>query len=264
MSRHSVSRRAYRALPATAAGALGVLALALALISACTSAPPPSPPPPSTKAPPPSTRLPKPYKVMGEWYQPLADAKGFAQQGIASWYGQDFHGKPTSCGELYNMFGISAAHKTLPLGTWVKVRNLDNQRELELRVNDRGPFVRGRIIDLSYGAAQELGVVGPGTAQVEVIALGTPAEGGSGYVPGDYYSGNFTFQVGAFRERGNAERLLARLDRTYSNAHITTWFNGNETLYRVRVGKCTSLEEASRYESLLIAGGFPDAFTIAE
>jgi rare lipoprotein A len=237
------------------------LVLLLALSSACSSPPPPAPPP---KAPPPATRLPKPYKVMGEWYQPMADARGFTQQGIASWYGSDFHGKPTSCGEIYNMYGISAAHKTLPLGTWVKVRNLDARRELDLRVNDRGPFVRGRVIDLSYGAAKELGVLGPGTAQVEIIALGTPAEGGAGYVAGDYYSGNFTFQVGAFRERDNAERLLARLERVYTNAHIVTWFNGSETLYRVRVGKCSSLDEAARYESLLVAGGFPDAFTIAE
>ncbi len=239
----------------------------LALAFGCTR-PGPSPPPPikgSASAPP---SQPKPYKVLGEWYTPLPDARGFSERGIASWYGEDFHGKPTSSGEIYNMYGISAAHKTLPLGTWVKVRNLDNQRDLTLQINDRGPFVRGRVIDLSQGAARELGVLGPGTAQVEVVALGAAPAGTRGtptrFVPVDYYSGNFTFQVGAFKERDNAERLLAKLDRSYRNAHIVSWYNGRETLYRVRVGKSENLEEATRFEALLISSGFPDAFTIAE
>jgi rare lipoprotein A len=120
----------------------------------------------------PSARKPKPYRVDGVWYQPMEKGEDFRQRGIASWYGKQFHGRKTSNGETYNMYGLSAAHKTLPLGTWVRVRNLTNDRSVELRINDRGPFVRGRVIDLSYGAAKKLGVVGPGTAKVEVVALG--------------------------------------------------------------------------------------------
>ncbi|MEJ2284633.1 MAG: septal ring lytic transglycosylase RlpA family protein, partial [Desulfobacterales bacterium] len=166
----------------------------------------------STYEPPPKrpAGYPKPYKVFGKWYQPLPHSKGFRQRGIASWYGKDFHGKKTSNGDIYNMYAMTAAHKTLPLGTFVRVRNLENNHEVEVRVNDRGPFVRGRIIDLSYAAAKDIGIVGPGTARVEVVALGTPVSTDAGsstsYVQGDYYSGNFTYQVGAFVNRENAER----------------------------------------------------------
>ena len=129
----------------------------------------------TTVEPPPTTPgKPKPYKVGSNWYQPLAHAQGFKQRGQASWYGRDFHGKKTSNGEIYNMHAMTAAHKTLPFGTYVTVSNLDNNRNLDVRINDRGPFVRGRIIDLSYAAAKKLGLVGPGTAYVEIVALGTP------------------------------------------------------------------------------------------
>ena len=186
-----------------------LLAAALAALGGCATktVPPPAKPSPDVARP----SKPKPYKVLGQWYTPMADARGFQQRGIASWYGEDFHGRQTSNGETYDMYGISAAHKTLPLGTYVRVVNLDNNRSLDVRINDRGPFVHGRIIDLSYGAARKLGVVGPGTAPVEIVALGTPAPGTSpdkpGYLPVDYYSGNFTFQVGAFVDRANAQRL---------------------------------------------------------
>jgi rare lipoprotein A len=166
------------------------------------------------------------------------------------------------------MYGISAAHKTLPLGTYVRVTNLENHRSLDVRINDRGPFVHGRIIDLSYGAARELGLVGPGTAAVKIVALGTPAPDASGdrrvYQPVDYYSGNFTFQVGAFANRQNAERLAAQLDRRYKNAHIIPYDNGQQVLYRVRVGRCFTLDAADRYERALAQEGFTDVFTVAE
>jgi len=213
---------------------------------------------------------PKPYKVLGKWYQPLPDAVGFRQRGLASWYGRKFHGRKTSNGETYNMYAISAAHKTLPLGTYVRVKNLNNQRRLDVRINDRGPFVRGRIIDLSYKAAKVLGVAGPGTAPVEIVALGaavnpagergTPRQ----YVPVDYYSGNFTFQVGAFTERRNAERLKRKLALTYKNAHITVYDRGDQIFYRVRVGRSKTLAKAEEYETMLIQSGFRDAFTVAE
>ena len=210
---------------------------------------------------------PKPYKVMGQWYTPLADARGFRQKGLASWYGKKFHGRKTSNGEVYDMYGISAAHKTLPLGTYVRVNNLDNGRDLDVRINDRGPFVRGRIIDLSYGAAVQLGVVGPGTARVEIVALGTRVSvaGGQPYYRSvDYYSGSFTFQVGAFTDKGNAERLAATLERNYDNAHITPIENDGQVYYRVRVGRCATLAEADAFEKRLASDGFNDVFTVAE
>ena len=166
------------------------------------------------------------------------------------------------------MYAMTAAHKTLPLGTYVRVHNLENDRQMEVRINDRGPFVRGRIIDLSYTAAKKLGLVGPGTAKVEIVVLGTPAitDGGTDriYVQGDYYTGNFTFQVGAFTNRENAERLQRKLDEPYKNAHITVYDRGDKIFYRVRVGAFKTLEEAARNEVVLIQDGFPDAFMVAE
>jgi rare lipoprotein A len=222
-------------------------------------------------APPPPTSpgQPKPYRVNGRWYQPIPHARGFVQEGIASWYGREFHGRKTSSGETYNMYGLTAAHKTLPLGTYVRVRNLRNGKTLDVRINDRGPFARGRIIDLSYAAAKTLGVVGPGTAPVKITALGAPAgrtPGGTApaYVPVDYYSGNFTFQVGAFAERTNAQRLVSKLEQHYRNAHMTTFFDGQRTFYRVRVGRSNDLEQAAAYEQALIRDGYAETFIVAE
>ena len=209
---------------------------------------------------------PKPYKALGQWYQPLPDARGFKQTGVASWYGEDFHGKKTSSGEIYDMHAESAAHKTLPLGTIVRVRNLDNNREMEIRINDRGPFVTGRIIDLSHACASRLGVLGPGTAPVELVAVGTTAlAANSGAGSADfYYRGNFTIQVGAFSDRNNAEKLKAKLDKSYQNAHIQSYDNGREIFYRVRVTKCSSLEQAIQNEKTLASGGYDGAFAVAE
>ena len=239
-----------------------ILFWGMILLSACAtdrySPPPPTPP-----------GHPKPYRVMGAWYQPIPNARGFEQKGIASWYGKKFHGRKTSNGETYNMHAMTAAHKTLPLGTYVRVFNLDNGLSADLRVNDRGPFVRGRIIDLSYAGAKKLGILGPGTARVRLVALGAPSQTPTPdenpkYVPVDYYSGNFTFQVGAFAERGNAERLVAKLQKRYKNAHMTTFFDGRRTFYRVRVGRTGSLEEAVTYEQELVREGFPETFIVAE
>lgn len=113
----------------------------------------------------------KPYSVMGKTYWPVQSGLGFQEEGYASWYGIDFHGKKTATGEVYDMFSISAAHKTLPLGTKVRVTNMENGRELELVVNDRGPFVDGRIIDLSYASARLLGMADNGLARVRVTGI---------------------------------------------------------------------------------------------
>jgi rare lipoprotein A len=115
----------------------------------------------------------KAYEVFGRRYQILDSSDGYRERGMASWYGEAFHGRPTASGERFDMHGFSAAHRTLPLHSWIEVANLDNGRRLVLRVNDRGPFadVGERILDLSYAAARELGVVGPGLAQVEIRTL---------------------------------------------------------------------------------------------
>ncbi|MCF8079247.1 MAG: septal ring lytic transglycosylase RlpA family protein [Desulfobacterales bacterium] len=204
----------------------------------------------------------KPYRVGKNWYHPLPHAHGFSQRGLASWYGKDFHGRKTSNGEVYNMYALTAAHKTLPLGTWVRVRNLQNGRSLDVRINDRGPFVRGRVIDLSYTAASRLGVVGPGTAPVEIVALASP--GGAQPATVDFTRGDFTFQVGAFKVRENAIRLRDKLAKKYKHAHVQTYDTGVEKFYRVRVGRCTSLDQAEEYEQLLIADGFSEVFIVAE
>jgi rare lipoprotein A len=242
---------------------LGLIAVVF-IIGGCTTLSS-TPSRPSPKAPTKAT----PYRVYGQWYYPRTHARGFSQTGLASWYGKKFHGRKTSSGETYDMYGLSAAHKTLPFNTLVKVRNLDNGREIDLRINDRGPFVRGRIIDLSYGAAKKLGIVGPGTARVELVALGRDGSpSGSGATAGtiepiDYDTGKFTFQVGAFRDRGNAENLRAKLDRAYQNAHIATHDTGNGLYYRVRVGFFTSLEEAQKGEEILIRDGY-EPIVVAE
>jgi rare lipoprotein A len=225
---------------------------------------------PSRQAPPTTQGYPKPYRVGKQWYQPIPDADGFRQRGTASWYGAKFHGRKTSNGERYDMYGISAAHKTLPFGTVVRVHNLRNGRQLDVRINDRGPFVKGRIIDLSYGAAQKLGVVGPGTAPVEIVALAAPARrvrqpgGQARLVAVDLTSGNFTFQVGAFLDRTNAERLAAKLkQQKYNHVHVASFDRGDGMFHRVRVGRAGTLKEADEYEKALIRKGF-DVFIVAE
>jgi len=227
----------------------------------------------------------KPYKVGDTWYFPFSQAHGYKEVGIASWYGDPFHGKRTSSGETYDMHTVSAAHKLLPLGTYVRVKNLENNRSIDLRINDRGPFIQGRIIDLSYAAAQQLGVVRPGTVKVEVTALGTPAQvqrsesvtdtifGGLFgesepetviYKPADYYNGNFTVQVGAFGDLKNAQNLSENLKKTYGHAQVVPSQRGDQKFYRVLVGRWNNLDLAQQYESNLKEKGFPGAFTLAE
>lgn len=140
------------------------------------SAAPASTPPATRSTPAPAgarTDAGKAYEVFGRRYQILDSGEGFRERGVASWYGEAFHGRPTASGETFDMHGFSAAHRTLPLHSWIEVANLDNGRRVVLRVNDRGPFadVGNRILDLSYAAARELGVVGPGLARVEIRTL---------------------------------------------------------------------------------------------
>lgn len=146
---------------------------------------------------------------------------------MASWYGIPFNGHRTSNGEIYDMHAFTAAHRTLPFGAMVRVTNLRNGQQIEVRINDRGPFVANRIIDLSLSAAQAIGMVGPGTAQVrlEVMSGPNPAVG------------FFGVQVGAFANQDNAERLRAQLATRYSPVIITIYDSPTGIFYRVRMGR---------------------------
>jgi len=167
-----------------------------------------------------------------------APVPGRPQTGIASWYGPGFHGQPTSSGEVYDQRGLSAAHPTLPLGTLVRVTNLDNGRSVDVRVNDRGPFAKGRAIDLSYGAACAIGLVGPGTAPVRIEVLERPPNGASHVT--------YCVQVGAFSEEAKAHALRTRLASTYGDVYVSAVQTHPERMYRVRVGP---YDERSRAES---------------
>ena len=212
----------------------------------------------------------RPYRINGIKYTPIASADGFVQTGKASWYGKKFHGRKTSNGEIYNMYAMTAAHKTLPMNTWVSVHNLENNKKIVVRINDRGPFIYGRIIDLSYTGAKRLGVVGPGTAKVRVTALGQAVSYSKktkdpvSFKPINYYKGKFTVQVGAFKVRSNAENYRYRLSKAYKNAHIVKYVDDRGIFYRVRIGLFTHLIDAERFSEKLILNGFDSAFAVAE
>jgi rare lipoprotein A len=172
---------------------------------------------------------------------------GTVERGMASWYGDKFHGRPTASGEVYDMHGLTAAHRELPLGTRVAVRNLDNGREVTVRINDRGPFIRGRILDLSYGAAKKLGMVRAGLARVEIRVLGV----GEG-PPGPLLTTGYAVQVGAFRDRDNALALRDRLTGRYQEVQILT----AEGWHRVWVGRFRDRAEAENLRRELARQGF--------
>jgi len=164
-----------------------------------------------------------------------APSSGHTEVGYASWYGDPYHGRRAANGEIYNKEELTAAHLTLPFGTQAKVTDLENNRSVVVRITDRGPFVKGRIVDLSLAAARTIRMVGPGTALVRLEVLSVPAEP---------EMGAFAVQVGAFRDRAIAERLRERLTRRYGNAFIQNYDSGDGPLYRVRVGPKPSLSQA--------------------
>jgi len=213
----------------------------------------------------------KPYTIMGTTYYPLADAYGYEKIGVASWYGRKFHGRPTASGETYNMYGISAAHKTLPLGTVVEVTRLDTNKKIVVRINDRGPFVATRIIDLSYGAARRLGMADRGTAKVRVVALarGRPGPRGGAPVavkpPPNFSKGRFWVQVGAFSVRDNAEKVRERLLFPVEKIRLEPYKHVNgDTLTRVRIGPFTDIDVADEALASADRQGFDTAFVVAE
>jgi rare lipoprotein A len=166
--------------------------------------------------------------------------------GTASWYGSDFHGKPTSSGEIYDMYQLTCAHNTLPLGTTVMVTNMENGKSLELKVNDRGPFVKGRIIDLSYAAAKILGMWEKGTAYVKVEVIGPLIE----------QVQRFTVQVGSFVDEANAKKLAEELRSNFENVYITTLETVTQKYHRVRVGQFENRESALNIAERISQMGF--------
>ena len=172
---------------------------------------------------------------------------GDEQKGIASWYGEDFHGKLTSNQEIYNMYAMTAAHKTLPFGTYVRVTNLTNGKSVVVRINDRGPFVKGRIIDLSYAAAEKLGMSETGVAPVEIKVLKKFSPKKS--------SQRFSVQVGSFTEKKHARSLRNKLQNRYSNVYITEYKTPETIYYRVRI-RTRSLKSAQKIADNLNKKGY--------
>ena len=214
----------------------------------------------------------RPYVINNQAYYPINSAAGYRETGMASWYGRQFQGKRTANGEIFNMYAATAAHKTLPMNTMLLVRNLENGRETTVRINDRGPFAKNRIIDLSYAAARRLDMLGKGTARVRIIALGragSPAARRSSRRSGvprlrhkDFYRGWFYVQVGAFSDRRNAERLAHRF--ADGGARVAIRFNvtGRTRYYRVLIFTGRSLNTAKRFARQLNGRGYPGAFVV--
>lgn len=206
----------------------------------------------------------RPYMIQGKTYYPLPSAQGYRETGIASWYGRKFHGRKTANGETYNMHATTAAHKTLPMNTYLLVKNLGNGKKTVVRVNDRGPFVQGRIIDLSLTVARRLDIVKNGTARVRLTALGeavTAGKNGGGnrrFLPHrDFNRGVFFVQIGSFKDRNNAEKLRQRVIKWGKKAFVLPYDNGAETYFRVRVAAGTRLNEARRTARVLEEVGLP-------
>ncbi|MGC2120720.1 MAG: septal ring lytic transglycosylase RlpA family protein, partial [Candidatus Acidiferrales bacterium] len=166
---------------------------------------------------------------------PSAVPGEYTEEGVASWYGPQFNGRRTSDGEVYDMYQLTAAHRTLPFNAVVRVTNLHNGKEVNVRINDRGPFVANRVIDLSYSAAKAIGMVGPGTAEVRLDVVAGP----------DPNVGFFGVQVGAFQVEENAERLRQQLSAQYTPVTITEFDSPSGIYYRVRAGRLPS-EAAAR------------------
>ncbi len=214
---------------------------------------------------------PSSYVVFGKRYYVLDSSDGFVQRGIASWYGTKFHGRSTSSGEIYNMHAMSAAHKTLPIPVYVHVKNLDNGRSMVVRVNDRGPFVDGRIIDLSYAAAKKLGVDGPGTANVEIRTVGSGQARPTSAVRTIPLSKELKpdiplfVQMGSFSSHVNASNLVKNLlDANESTAQISRLQTDSGLYYRVRVGPLFDMDEANAILKRIKSKGFQTARIVVQ
>jgi len=224
----------------------------------------------------------RPYRVAGRTYYPLASARGYDEVGIASWYGRDFHGRRTANGEIFDMRALSAAHRTLPLPTMVRVTNLENGRSVIVRVNDRGPFVKNRLIDLSWAAARALGFVGKGTTRVRVQSLdvapphatptpqrrpalarrAAPAPAMQAHRAASR-TGMYV-QLGAFTRPGNAARLKQSLAPGYPSVRVEPFPWDGRVLYRVRIGPFRDVQRIEQTVLSLRRQGYNNAVVIIE
>ena len=222
------------------------------------------------------------YEVFGQRYYVMDSGDGHVERGVASWYGEKFHGRRTSSGETYDMYAMTAAHKTLPLPVYARVTNLQNGRSVVVRINDRGPFVDNRIVDLSYTAAERLDMIGPGTAFVELEVLDArPAEmpapaaavqaAAPAAAPRDATApaapapadpnGHMFVQAGAFSRRDNAELLAHRLrEGGLADVRVADGRAGDQMLYRVRIGPVGSVDYFDRTMNRLTDLGIEDAY----
>lgn len=212
----------------------------------------------------------KSYVVLGKRYYPLSSANGYQQKGIASWYGKKFHGNPTATGERYDMYKMTAAHKTLPLPSYVEVTNLNNGRKVVVRVNDRGPFHQGRIIDLSYAAATKLGIIGKGTGLVAVRTV-TSQRDVTRAQPLAQSTYDLSKPVGLFLQMGTfstavrAEQFKNKLQKIIADEVLITSLNRpSGRLYRVRIGPLSNVEYGDALASRLMQLGYNDSHIVVE
>jgi rare lipoprotein A len=234
----------------------GALALCVLALNGCSRhnvasrAPAPVPAPSTTTAQPGSASPASGPPPANERQPAIPGA--YVEEGVASWYGPPFNGRRTSNGEIYDMHTFTAAHRTLPFNTVVRVTNLTNGKQTEVRINDRGPFVANRVIDLSLAAAQAIEMWGPGTANVRLEILSGP----------NPTKGFFGVQVGAFKVQENAERFRAEMDAAYPPATIQTYEAADGTYYRVRVGSLPSEEAAQKLADKLKGEGRSGAVVV--
>lgn len=214
------------------------------------------------------------YVVFGRRYHVLKNAADYNERGIASWYGPKFHGKLTSSGQPYDMYAATAASKVLPLCTWVKVTNLENGRHTIVQINDRGPFVANRIIDLSYTAARDIGMIVNGTALVNVRTIAAPSHrpprnlaeaSRRAPTPVLHHRARLYLQLGAFLKPGNANRLRARLlRRRVAKVHVSPkWVHGRK-FYRVLVGPYATVGQIDRLGDRMDRLGYHDTEVVIE
>ncbi len=208
-----------------------------------------------------------PYRINNTTYYPIPSSSGYMETGVASWYGTDFHGRPTSNGEIYNMYGHTAAHKLLPMNTMLLVTNLENGSETIVRINDRGPFIKDRIIDLSYEAAKRLDLHNKGIGKVRITALAPRDTGrnrsGSNAVLYNFDQGEFYVQIGSFKSKSNALHLQRRFTDAGHTTVIQKYFHPASIFYRVQVYVGTSLQIARNAEKMLHKYGYKGSFIIA-
>ncbi len=209
----------------------------------------------------------KPYTINGKTYYPLPSAEGYEETCIASWYGPGFHGKEAASGDIYNMYEYTAAHKILPIGTYILVTNLENGKQLVVRINDRGPFVEDRCIDLSYASAKALGMIGKGLTRVKIVALSEGERIGDQIVyrnkPNIKFN-NFYLQVGAFKYYSNALSLKMKLEKEFERVEIEPYYKNGTTFYRVQVYLTNELNLAFKLAENLKSYKFKRAFLVAK